>query len=75
MLDMTPGFGELAARLVEAISYLSFLLPYREKRSFVAEWENERPLYRFILSHVLYGVEKQPFSLDVLQTCDAVPLR
>ena len=67
MLDMTPGFGELAARLVEAISYLSFLLPYREKRSFVAEWENERPLYRFILSHVLYGVEKQPFSLDVLQ--------
>jgi hypothetical protein len=67
ILDMTPGFGALAARLVETVSYLSFLLPYREKRSFIAEWENEPLLHRFILSRVLHGVEKQAFPLDVLQ--------
>ena len=67
ILDMTPGFGALAARLVETVSYLSFLLPYREKRSFIAEWENEPLLHRFILGRVLHGVEKQAFPLDVLQ--------
>ena len=67
ILDMTPGFGIMATRLVETVAYLSFLLPYREKRSFAAEWENESLLHRFLLDQVLYGVEKHPFSLDVLQ--------
>ncbi len=67
VLDMTPGFGNLAIQLVETIAYLSFLLPYREKHSFIAEWENESLLHRFILDHVLFGAEKCDFSLDVLQ--------
>lgn len=67
ILDMTCGFGNVAAQLVEAVAYLSFLLPYREKRSFVAEWENERLLHKYILDHVLYGIEKYHPALDVLQ--------
>ena len=67
ILDMTPGFGNVSTRLVETIAYLSFLLPYKEKHSFVAEWENEGLLHKFVLSQVLYGVEKHPFPLDVLQ--------
>jgi hypothetical protein len=67
VLDMTPGFGVLASRLVETVSYLSFLLPYGEKRSFIAEWENEPLLHRFILGSMLHGVENQVFPLDVLQ--------
>ena len=66
ILDMTPGFGNVSTRLVETIAYLSFLLPYKEKHSFIAEWENEGLLHKFILGHVLYGVEKYPFPLDVL---------
>jgi hypothetical protein len=67
LLDMTPGFGNLTIELVETIAYLSFLLPYREKHSFVAEWENESLLHKFILDRVLFGAEKSDFSLDVLQ--------
>ncbi len=67
LLDMTPGFGNLTIELVETIAYLSFLLPYREKHSFVAEWENESLLHKFILDQVLFGAEKSDFSLDVLQ--------
>ena len=67
ILDMTPGFGNVSTRLVETIAYLSFLLPYKEKHSFIAEWENEGLLHKFVLSRVLYGVEKDPFPLDVLQ--------
>ncbi len=67
ILDMTPGFGNVSTRLVETIAYLSFLLPYKEKHSFVAEWENEGLLHKFVLGRVLYGVEKDPFPLDVLQ--------
>ena len=67
ILDMTPGFGNVSTRLVEAVAYLSFLFPYREKRSFVAEWENEGLLHKFLLSQVLYGVERDPFTLEVLQ--------
>ena len=66
VLDMTPGFGNLTIQLVETMAYLSFLLPYREKRSFVAEWENESLLHKFILDRVLFGAEKSDFSLDVL---------
>jgi hypothetical protein len=67
ILDMTPGFGNVGIELVQTLAYLSFLLPYREKNSFVAEWENERLLNRFILNNVLFGIEKYQFSLDVLQ--------
>ncbi len=67
ILDMTPGFGNVSTHLVETIAYLSFLLPYKEKRSFIAEWENEGLLNKFVLSQVLYGVERYPFPLDVLQ--------
>jgi len=67
LLDMTPGFGNLTIELVETMAYLSFLLPYREKHSFVAEWENESLLHKFILDRVLFGAEKSDFSLDVLQ--------
>ncbi len=67
ILDMTCGFGNVAAQLVEAVAYLSFLMPYREKRSFVAEWENERLLHKYILDHVLYGIEKYHPALDVLR--------
>jgi hypothetical protein len=67
ILDLTPGFGNLAVQLVETVAYLSFLLPYREKHSFVAEWENEGFLHGFILDQVLYGTERWAFALDVLQ--------
>lgn len=66
VLDLTPGFGNLAVQLVETIAYLSFLLPYREKHSFVAEWENEALLHSFILDRMLYGTERWAFALDVL---------
>lgn len=67
ILDMTPGFGAVAVQLVETLAYLSFLLPYREKHTFVAEWENEQLLNRHIATRVIHGVEKHPFPLDVLQ--------
>lgn len=67
ILDMTPGFGNVAVKLVETLTYLSFLLPYKEKHTFVAEWEHERLLNRFITSNVVYGVEKYEVSLNVLQ--------
>jgi hypothetical protein len=67
LLDMTPGFGNMAVQLTEALAYLSFLLRYREKHSFVAEWENDRLLHGFILGQVLYGIERSPLAFEVLQ--------
>jgi hypothetical protein len=67
ILDLTPGFGAVAAHLVEGLTYLSLTLPYREKNTFVAEWENETTLNRCILDTLLYGVEKSPLALDILQ--------
>lgn len=67
ILDLTPGFGNLAIQLLETIAYLSFSLPYREKHSFVAEWEKEALLHAYILDCVLYGTERWAFALDVLQ--------
>jgi hypothetical protein len=65
ILDMTPNFGNIAAELVEGIAYLSFVLPYREKNTFVTEWENEISLKRHIVDHVLFGIEKSHFAYDV----------
>jgi hypothetical protein len=67
ILDMTPGFGVSAVQLVEGIAYLSLLLPYQEKNSFVSEWENGPTLYRSILDHMLFGTEKSHPALDILQ--------
>ncbi|MEO0249685.1 MAG: hypothetical protein ABIN58_09170, partial [candidate division WOR-3 bacterium] len=67
ILDLTPGFGVVAARLVEGLTYLSFTLPYRERNTFVAEWENEATLSRYILDTLIYGVEKSHLALDILQ--------
>jgi hypothetical protein len=64
ILDMTPGFGSLATRLTETIAYLSSQLPYREKHSFVAEWENNLLLHRYVVEHVLFGVERSPFPFE-----------
>lgn len=67
ILDMTPGFGVSAVQLAEGIAYLSLLLPYKEKNSFVSEWENGPTLYRSILDHMLFGTEKSHPALDILQ--------
>ena len=67
ILDMTPGCGAAVSALLEGLIYLAFTLPYRERNTFVAEWENEQMLNRYILDNVLYGVEKFHVALDILQ--------
>ncbi|HOC46899.1 MAG TPA: hypothetical protein PKM26_09870, partial [Syntrophorhabdaceae bacterium] len=66
VLDMTPGFGNLSIELVECLAYLSFVLPYREKNSFIAQWENEKSLKRYILEKIIYGIERSHVSFDIL---------
>jgi hypothetical protein len=65
ILDMTPNFGNIAAELIECIAYLSFILPYKERNTFVAEWENETSLKRYIIDHLLFGIEKSYFAYDI----------
>ena len=67
ILDMTPGFGVLTTKILECIAYLSFSLPYKERNTFVAEWEDEHMLTRYILNHILYGIERSYISFDILQ--------
>jgi hypothetical protein len=67
ILDMTPGCGTAVSSLLDGLIYLVFTLPYRERNTFVAEWENEQALNRYILDHVMYGVEKLHVSLDILR--------
>jgi len=67
ILDMTPGFGAVTTRFIEELAYLSFILPYKEKNTFSAEWEDEYTLKNHILNNVLYGVEKSLISLDIFQ--------
>lgn len=67
ILDMTPGFGNVATQLVDGIAYLSFVLPYRDRNTFVAQWENEKTLKRYILQRILYGIEKSHVACDILQ--------
>jgi hypothetical protein len=79
ILDMTPGFGNVAVRLTESLAYLSFLLPYREKHSFIAEWENDHHLHRFILERVLFGTVRDSFAHEALQNSlhnrfDCIPI-
>jgi hypothetical protein len=65
ILDMTPNFGNIAAELIDGIAYLSFILPYKERNTFVTEWENEASLKRYIIDHLLFGIEKSYFAYDV----------
>ena len=67
ILDMTPGFGNVTMQLLEGLAYLTFVLPYREKNSFIAEWEEEKTLKKYILDRNLYGVERSHICYDVLQ--------
>jgi hypothetical protein len=67
ILDMTPGCGALAVQLVDALTYLALTFPYKEKNTFVAEWEGELTLNRYILDNILHGIERFHPSLDILQ--------
>jgi|GEM_PF-233645 len=67
ILDMTPGFGNLTAQLLESFAYISFTLPYKGKNTFVAEWEDEITLKGYIIENLLYGIERSHLSLDILQ--------
>ncbi|HBA55577.1 MAG TPA: hypothetical protein DCZ04_14285, partial [Syntrophorhabdus aromaticivorans] len=67
ILDMTPGLGNITIQLLEDIAYLSFLQPYREKNTFVSEWEDEASLKKYILDRMLYGVERSHICYDALQ--------
>lgn len=66
VLDMTPGFGNLSIELIECLGYLSFVLPYRERNGFIAEWEDEKSLKRYILERIMYGIETSHVSFDIL---------
>ncbi len=65
ILDMTPNFGNIATDLIDGIAYLSFILPYKERNTFVAEWENQTSLQRYIISNILFGIEKSYFAYDI----------
>lgn len=67
ILDMTTGFGNVTVQLLEGLAYLSFVLPYNEKNSFKAEWEDEKSLKKYILDHNLYGIERSHICYDALQ--------
>ncbi|MDD3844924.1 MAG: hypothetical protein PHC90_01045 [Syntrophorhabdaceae bacterium] len=67
ILDMTPGFGNITSQLVDAIAYFSFVLPYRDRNTFVAQWEDEKTLKLYILQKILYGIEKSHVAYDILQ--------
>jgi hypothetical protein len=67
ILDMTPGFGNITSELVDGIAYFSFILPYRDRNTFVAQWEDEKTLKRYILQKILYGIEKSHVAYDILQ--------
>ena len=66
VLDMTPGFGSLSMEIVECLASLSFVLPYRERNGFIAQWEDEKGLKRYILENVIYGIERSNISFDIL---------
>lgn len=67
ILDITPGFGSLAVQLVDSLAYLSFVLPYRERNTFKAEWEEESSLKKYIIEKILFGIERSHISFDILQ--------
>jgi len=68
ILDMTPNFGNITAELIEGIAYLSFILPYKERNTFITEWENETSLKRYIIDRLLFGIEKSYFAYDIFHS-------
>ncbi len=66
ILDMTPGFGNITTELIDGIAYFSFVLPYRDRNTFVYEWEEEKALKRFIIDKILHGIEKSHIAFDIL---------
>ncbi|HOV90173.1 MAG TPA: hypothetical protein PKW07_05610 [Syntrophorhabdaceae bacterium] len=67
VLDMTPNFGSITSCIIEGFTYISFILPYNEKNTFITEWEDENGLKRHILDTVLYGVERSHVAYDIFQ--------
>lgn len=67
ILDMTPGFGNVTMQLLEGLAYLAFVLPYKERNTFIAEWEHEKTLKKYILDRNLYGIERSHICYDALQ--------
>ena len=67
ILDMTPCFGNITTQLIDSLAYLSFVLPYKEKNTFTAEWEDELGLKKYIINNLLYGIERSHISFDILQ--------
>jgi hypothetical protein len=65
---MTPNFGNITAELIEGIAYLSFILPYKERNTFITEWENETSLKRYIIDRLLFGIEKSYFAYDIFHS-------
>ncbi|HPU30377.1 MAG TPA: hypothetical protein PLM71_08655 [Syntrophorhabdaceae bacterium] len=67
ILEMTPNFGSVISSIIEGIAYKSFIVPYNEKNTFVAEWEDEKALKKYILDNMLYGVERSHIVYDMLK--------
>ncbi|HPP06986.1 MAG TPA: hypothetical protein PLW88_06415, partial [Syntrophorhabdaceae bacterium] len=67
ILDMTPNFGSVTSCIAEGVAYKSFIVPYNEKNTFVAEWEDEKALKKYILDNMLYGVERSHIVYDMLK--------
>ncbi|MCX8111128.1 MAG: hypothetical protein N3D15_07755 [Syntrophorhabdaceae bacterium] len=67
VLDMTPNFGSITSCIIEGLAYISFVLPYAEKNTFVAEWEDEESLKRHILEAIVFGVERSHIAYDIFQ--------
>jgi len=67
VLDMTPNFGSITSCIIEGLAYMSFVLPYAEKNTYTAEWEDEESLKRHILEAVVYGVERSHIAYDIFQ--------
>ncbi|MBA4418748.1 MAG: hypothetical protein C0392_12700 [Syntrophus sp. (in: bacteria)] len=67
ILDFTPGFGNITTQLADSLAYTSFVLPYKEKNTFRAEWEEESALKKCIVDTILYGIERSHIAFDILQ--------
>jgi hypothetical protein len=68
VLDMTPGFGTASVQIADNLAHLSFMLPYRERNTFISEWENEEKLKRYIVDNLLFGIERSHVALDITRS-------
>jgi hypothetical protein len=67
ILDITPGFGNITTQLADGLAYISFVLPYKERNTFRAEWEEESDLKKCIINTILHGIERSHIAFDILQ--------